>query len=401
MSKRKLDTSLERRAFCAGSLGLAALGLLPFASYGEEGVEQSRGFEAWRRDFEAGVPARMMAAKVPGTAVAIISKQASTRYVTAFGYADLKQKRVFKVDTPTHQASVSKLFTASALVQLFERRGYDLHADVNNFIDFSVRNPHQPDVPITPQQLLTHTSSISDDGYGDFSSNGDPTQSLSSFLRNYLVKGGVAYSPDKSFLKAKPGAQWSYSNVAVALAGYVIESVSEQSFASYLSSNIFEPLGIDNAHWYLREFAPNTLSKPYIFENKAFVELPQEGYPDVPAGMLRCSVSNLAKMLRAMIGGETGQRAILSPRAVAAMLRRQVDPAIVSYQGLGWVMEEIDGRQFVAHSGSDSGASNMVVLTEDQNHAVAVLMNIDSTEENEEFRSAMIENLLVGAKLSV
>lgn len=399
MSTRKLEVSLERRAFCAGSLGLAVLGPFAFAGCGG-GKVQSGAFENWQRDFEAGVPARMLAAEVPGTAVAIVSKQTSTRYAAAFGFADLQQKRAFTVDTPTHLASVSKLFTASALVQLFERRGLDLHADVNSFIDFSVRNPAYPDLPITPHQLITHTSSISDDGYVDFSTDGDPTQTLSSFLRNYLVNGGAAYSPDTSFLKGKPGAQWSYCNVAVALAGYVVESVSKQSFSSYTSANLFEPLGMANAHWYLKEFAPNVLAKPYIYENNALVELPQEGYPDVPAGMLRCSVNNLASMLHAMLGGNTGQQAILSPSAVAAMLRQQIDPAIAAYQGLGWISEDINGRPFVGHSGSDSGASNMVVLTEDQNYAVAVLMNIDSTSDNEKFRSSMIEDLLAGVKLA-
>jgi len=399
MSKHKQDVLLQRRAFCAGSLSLVALGPLAFTGCSEGNV-QSGPFDSWRSNFEAGVPARMLAANVSGTAVAIVSKQTSTRYTAAFGFADLQQKRGFTVDTPSHLASVSKLFTASALVQLFERQGLDLHTDVNNFIDFPVRNPAYPNVPITPHQLLTHTSSISDDGYGDYSGAGDPSQGLSSFLSDYLVPGGATYTPDMSFLAAMPGTQWSYCNVAVALAGHVVESVSKQSFSSYVSDNIFVPLGIDNAHWYLREFAPDVLAKPYKFENGALVELPQQGYPDVPAGMLRCSVSNLAKMLHAMLGGETGQRAILSPNAVAAMLRRQIDPAILSYQGLGWTSEEINGRQFVGHSGSDVGALNMVILTEDQSHAVAVLMNVDKTSATDKFRSSITEDLLAGVKLA-
>ncbi|QPC95328.1 serine hydrolase [Mesorhizobium sp. INR15] len=380
-------------------MGVAGL-LIPQGTFAMAEDRQSPAFEAWRRQFEAGVPARMAAAKVSGTAIGITAKDGSTRYSAAFGFADIQQQRKFTADTPTHLASVSKLFTASALVQLFERKGLDLHQDVNKFIDFAVTNPHHPKLSITPHHLITHTSSISDDGYGDYSVEGDPTQSLSSFLRDYLVKGGKTYSPKTSFFKAKPGKKWSYSNVAVALAGYVVESVSKQDFSSYVEANIFKPLGIQNAHWYLRQFAPNLISKPYKFEKGAFVELPQEGYPDVPAGMLRCSVNDLGKMLRAMLGGETGPRAILSPAAVAAMLRDQVDPAIVPYQGLGWISEDIGATPFVGHSGSDIGASNMVILTKDQSHAVAVLMNIDGTKKTDKFRSSMIEDLLAGAKLA-
>ncbi|WP_164753703.1 MULTISPECIES: serine hydrolase domain-containing protein [unclassified Mesorhizobium] len=229
---------------------------------------------------------------------------------------------------------------------------------------------------------------------------GDPTESLPDFLRDYLLKGGETYSPDRSFSKFKPGRKWDYSNVAVALAGYVVECVSKQSFSSYVETNIFAPLGIRDAHWYLKEFAPNVLAKPYRFEKGTYVELPQEGYPDVPAGMLRCSANNLATMLRAMLGGETGAREILSPRSVAEMLRRQVDRKIYSYQGLGWTEEEIRNQKVIGHTGSDNGASNMVALTRDKSHAVAVLMNIDGTPETGKFRASIIEDLLAGAKLA-
>ncbi|MUM19347.1 beta-lactamase family protein [Mycobacterium sp. CBMA271] len=376
-------------------MGFAGL-LVPaaFAACAREGHHRS--FQDWRREFESGVADRMRAAHIVGASVAITSRD-STRYTAAFGFADLGRQRGFTVDTPTHLASVSKLFTASALVQLFERRGLDLHGDVNSFIDFPVRNPHHPDVPITPHQLLTHTSSISDEGYEDIWSEGDPTQSLSDFLRNYLVAGGRAYSPNGSFLSERPGHRWDYCNVAVALAGYVIECVSKQSFSTYVRDNMFRPLDIRNAHWYLKEFAPNVLSKPYEFSDGTFVEMPQEGYADVPAGMLRCSVRDLATSLRAMLGGEP---AVLSPAAVDAMLRRQVDPAVAHYQGLGWIEEEIRGRPFVGHSGRDNGTSTVVALTEDRSHAVAVLMNIDRTDATDEFRSSIATDLLYGACLN-
>ncbi|MBZ9683904.1 MULTISPECIES: serine hydrolase domain-containing protein [unclassified Mesorhizobium] len=389
-------TSTRRSLLKMGLVGL----LVPQARVVLADQKPNQTFETWRRNFETGVPARMAVAKVSGAAVGIISKNGSTSYSAGFGFADIQQQRKFTADTPTHLASVSKLFTASALVQLFERKGLDLHRDVNEFIDFTVINPHHPNIPITPHQLITHTSSISDDGYGDYSVVGDPTQSLADFLRDYLVKGGDTYSPRKSYYKAKPGRKWSYSNVAVALAGYVVECLSKQGFSSYVEKQIFEPLGIRNAHWHLKQFAPDVISTPYRFEKGAFVPLPQEGYPDVPAGMLRCSVSDLAKMLRAMLGGETASQAILSPAAVTAMLRDQIDPAIVHYQGLGWIEEEINGTPFVGHSGSDFGASNMVILTKDHRHAVAVLMNIDGTEKTDTFRSSVIEDLLAGADLA-
>jgi len=353
----------------------------------------------WRRDFEAGVPSRMKTSGVAGLAVAIVPRDSANRYTAAFGLADVKSGRPMTTDTPVHLASISKLFTAAALVQLFDERGHDLDGNVNDFIDFAVQNPRHPRDPITPRQLLTHTSSISDDGYEnqyETAGAGDPTEGLSSFLREVLSEGGATYSPTDTYLRAKPGSKWSYSNVAVALAGYVVERVSGQPFASYVGERVLGPLGIRNAHWYLGEFAPNVLATPYGYDEGEFVELPQEGYRDVPAGMLRCSVADLATSLRAMQGG--GERAILSPRAVSAMLSRQVDPSIVHYQGLGWTEETIEGAALVGHSGVDVGATNMVVLTEDRRHAVVVLMNTDATPEVDAFRSSITADLIKGAR---
>lgn len=358
-----------------------------------------RTFDAWRSDFEADVAGRLEAAGVAGAAVAITSPDTAVRYVAAFGSADRATERALTVETPMHLASVSKLFTATALVQLFEDRGLDLHADVDEFLDFSVRNPRHGRIPITAQQLITHTSSISDEGHGDVSFPGDPTQSLADFLRNYLAKGGDAYNPKTSFSRAKPGTAWDYCNVGAALAGYVVERVSGQSFDAYVREHLFERLGVTNAHWYLRDFAPDVLAKPYTFENGAFTELPQQGYPDVPAGMLRCSVTDLATSLNAMIGQAGDDRAILSSRAAKQMLRRQVDRKIYPYQGLGWTSEEAR-RKVVGHTGSDNGASNMVALTTDRRQAVALLMNTDGTPESGEFRASVVEDLLAGALLA-
>lgn len=379
-------------------MGLATL-FVPSAQFALADAKQKRSFHDWRSDFEAIVQDRMRAAKVVGAAVAVTSRNNPTYYTAAFGFADLKNQRKLTADTPMHLASVSKLFTVSALVQLFERKRLDLHRDVNDFIDFKVRNPRHPNVPITVHQLVTHTSSISDAGYGDVSFPGDPTQSLPDFLKGYLVKGGAAYSP-QSFLKAKPGAKWDYSNVAMALAGYVVQSVGKQSFPSYVEDNVLVPLGIHNGHWHLRDFAPDVLAKPYRFENGDFVELPQQGYPDVPAGMLRCSVSDLAKSLHAMVGQERGSKAILSPAAVRAMLRRQVSRKITLYQGLCWLEEETKTQKVIGHTGSDNGALNMVALTKDRKQAVALLINTDGTDEVRKFRASVVDDLLAGAKLA-
>jgi CubicO group peptidase (beta-lactamase class C family) len=398
--RKEVVAMLTRRALL--KLGLVAV-VVPRSGYAlAESHTTGTSFGAWRRHFEAGVARRMAQAQVPGVAVAIIDRDAATPYAAAFGFADVARGRRLTPDTPMHLASVSKLFTATSLVQLFQRRGLDLHDDVNRFLDFEVRNPHHPDVPITPLELITHTSSISDEGHvGALSEgNGDPTLSLSSFLKSYLVPGGRLYSEKRSFWGASPGTRWSYSNVAVALAGYVIQSVSGQGFAAYTQSHLFEPLEIENAHWYLDQFAPGVIATPYRYAHGRFIPYPQEGYPDVPAGMLRCSVNDLATAVRAMLGGRVGNPRVLPRPEVAEMLRDQVQRSVYRYQGLGWTNEPIYGRPAVGHSGSDRGAANIVILSKDKRRAVAVLTNTDATDRCWALRQSLVTDLLDGARLA-
>jgi len=389
--------STRRALFKAGIAGIVA----SHAPLALGKPFDNKSFNVWRDGFEAKMIKRMDAAKVVGASVAIVSRQSTVSYVKSFGFADLGQNRKLTVGTPMHLASVSKLFTAAALVQLFDRNHLELHGDVNSFIEFPVVNPNFPGTKITPHQLLTHTSTISDEGYGAVSSEGDPTQSISDFLKSYLVEGGSSFSAKHSFDNAKPGTKWNYSNVAIALAGQVIESVSKTGFSDYVERHILHPLRINNAHWYLRDFPPDVLAKPYEFDRRRFVELPQQGYPDVPSGMLRCSIADLARFIGAMLGSISRPDDFLSEKLTAEMLNRQVSRRLIGYQGLGWVQEEINGRQFIGHSGRDTGASNMVIVTTDQTQAVMMLMNIEPTDETDRFRAATIEDLLTGATFAV
>ena len=82
---------------------------------------------------------------------------------------------------------------------------------------------------------------------------GDLEQSLSDFLGDYLVKDGGTYAPKASFFKVDPRAKWEYSNVAIALAGYVVERVRKKILSTHVKKNILDPLSAENAHLYIRD----------------------------------------------------------------------------------------------------------------------------------------------------
>ena len=108
----------------------------------------------------------------------------------AYGYASIEQNKPVGDSTIFHIASISKLLTGTALMQLWEEGLFDLDDDINNYLPFEIRNPNYPDDPITFRMLLTHTSSINDDWTQLiylYTYIIDSPVSLESFVENYFL----------------------------------------------------------------------------------------------------------------------------------------------------------------------------------------------------------------------
>ena len=134
----------------------------------------------------------------PGLSVAIV-RAGRTVFTAGYGLADVAAARPVTPDTAFHIASVSKVVTGTALLQLLEQGNYQLDEPIGPYLDFPVRHPRFPDVPLTFRHLFTHTSGISDVRYGQtpaFSVVGDPTLPLRDFLVGYLTPGGAWYAAE-------------------------------------------------------------------------------------------------------------------------------------------------------------------------------------------------------------
>ena len=142
------DFSIQRRTF----LKLASL--LPTALLGcGEGVPVSTVEEFLQQKMERD--------RIPGLAAALVRADGLVWY-REFGYADLERRIPMSSDHLQNIGSVSKTFTTTALMQLWEKQLFQLDDDVSEYVGFSLRNPNHPDVAITFRHLLTHQSSIRD-----------------------------------------------------------------------------------------------------------------------------------------------------------------------------------------------------------------------------------------------
>ena len=132
-------------------------------------------------------------------------------------------------------------------MQLAETGAIDLDEDINNYLPFEVGIPGFESDSITFRHLMTHTSSINDgpamSGYYGYP---DPTITLAQCIQRYFDVSGSDYSATQNFSANAPGTTYSYSNMASALAGYLVEVVSGIDFAEYCNQNIFEPLCMES-----------------------------------------------------------------------------------------------------------------------------------------------------------
>ncbi|MBL4706218.1 MAG: serine hydrolase [Flavobacteriales bacterium] len=326
------------------------------------------------------INAEMNTEKLPSVS-AVIVKDGEIVWMKSYGYADVAGNVLATPQTPYLLASVSKTFTATAVMQCVEEGLIDLDADIDTYLPFSTRNPGHLATPITTRMLLTHTSSVQDAAVMDnyYAYGTDPIISLTNVSQRYFSATGADFGT-ANFLTGQPGTAYEYSNMGNALAAYVVEVVSNQLFYEYCNDNIFSPLCMDQTSWRLSDFDTNDLAKPYQYSGSMYSPYQHYTFADYPNGGLRTSIENLANYLimyqqNGVFNGDT----ILAPATVVQMLTFQVaslDPS----QGIAWYTDTFypDGTtpgDFWTHNGGESGVSSDVVLYPAQNAAIAVITN--------------------------
>ena len=181
---------------------------------------------------------------IPGMVIAIV-RDSDIVLAKGYGYADVERKVPFDPDsTVIRIASVSKLFTATAVLQLVDRGVLDMHQDINTYLTrFKVEE--WSGKPITLHHLLTHTAGFDDRSIGKSAWTQESQIPLGDFLATRLPRR-----------ICPPGEVYTYSNFSNALAGFVVEEVAHEDYAAYVRHNILEPLGMGRSDYRLRSGSP-------------------------------------------------------------------------------------------------------------------------------------------------
>ena len=328
------------------------------------------GSDAFSRE-QAIARARAVAAEVvrdnlvPGVTVGLVDGQELV-WAEAFGFADLEKRVLLTRGSVFRVGSVSKLFTALAVMQLVERGKLDLSRPLGEVLpDFRIQGAFPE--PVRLRHLLSHVSGLPRESpvgsYFDGSGAG-PAQALASMASASMVH--------------PPGKVTKYSNIGVSLLGSAVEKGSGQGYAEYVTRNLLEPLGMRTARFERKAVSRDAMATGYMQEGETgWTRAPEFELATIAAGNLYAGVEDLARLARLLhAGGEIDGQRVIAAETLREMSRVQF-PEIGGKFGIGFVVGNRGAERTLEHGGAVYGFTTSFVCLLDRKLTVIVLANGD------------------------
>lgn len=300
-------------------------------------------------------------------------------FARAYGLAHRGFKVPNNINTRFDTASVTKLFTAVAILQLVDKGKVSLNDRITDIIDLSgTKIP----IDVTITHLLTHTSGIADDADEEL---GESYEELFVSKPNYSIRNCVDYIPQFAYKepKFKAGTNVSYNNCAFILLGLAIEKVTDKNYCDYVAENIFCPCGMDNTSFISKDDSDVPVAEGYAAihnENnemkwkKNIYSFPPIGSSD---GGAFTTVGDLDIFMRALIDNK-----LLSSKMTREIMKPQSDierkykKGIVKY-GYGFEFIYDTQRKLIRmyKEGSNAGVAAMFAYYPEQDTTSIILAN--------------------------
>lgn len=311
-----------------------------------------------RRDIEAFLDRWRADHDVPGASVAVVDRE-GIRYAAGQGVSDVDARTPATAETRYPFASVSKLVTAIAVLQLVDEGQLYLGDEIREYVDFWADVPGDP---ITVEELLTHSSGMPADYAGDrtFLFADDPPSSPLVTLEDLRRHtDGVADQ------RITDQDRFMYSDRGYHVLGLLVEAVEGQPYAEVVDEKLFEPLGMTES---VVEYGPlsniDDAITGYTIEEgvptKTDIDLDANGLGPAVNGVL-APVTEMAMLVRCLMnGGELDGTRVLDSELVEAMCTRQVTTRQTidgDSHGMGYGprIQEFLGEKYVYHSGTVPG----------------------------------------------
>lgn len=301
--------------------------------------------------------------KKPGAAV-LVARDGKVLYEGGFGYADVEGSVTVTPETKFRIGSISKQFTAAAILKLVENGKMNLQDPLIKYI---------PDFPggkdVTIRHLLTHTSGI-------HSYTGDPL-----FIERVTkpIKWEDLLEEIKQYdYDFEPGANWAYNNSGYMILGYLVEKISGMTFQAFLKKEFFSPLGMKNTGVYVNGKKYKNEALGYeaggeVVQRSIDWDMSWAG----GAGNLYSTVKDLYLWNEGIFNGKVLKEETLREAHTPATLDDGTMPNALggSGYGFGWAIGEYRGASEISHSGGLHGFITNLSRLPGENLTVAVLTN--------------------------
>ena len=310
--------------------------------------------------------------EIPGISVGIVRDQ-DLIWNNGYGYSNLETKRAADADTLYSICSISKLFTSIGIMQLRDAKKLTLRDSVGDHLDwFNITQIYDGSGPITIESLLTHSSGLpreSDFPYWNGPDFPFPTRQK---MIERLETQETLYPAQRYY---------QYSNLALSLAGEIVQERSGQKYQEYIKSNILDPLGLKNTRtYYPEEMRGKELAIGYTGIHRSGTRKPVKPFFTrgiTAAAGFTSSVNDLAKFaswqFRLL---EKGGEEVLNANTLREMHRvHWVDPDWETTRGIGFGVQRVDDMTVIGHGGGCPGYITRFSMIAKDKIAAVVLTN--------------------------
>ncbi len=292
--------------------------------------------------------------------IALVVKDGEILYRKAFGMADMELGVKMTPDNIIRIGSITKQFTASAILKLMEEGKLDLQDDITKYIEDYPAQGHV----ITIEHLLTHTSGIK-------SFTGMKTWTADLNKMYYSPKEKIDFFKNEP-MDFEPGEKYKYNNSGYILLGYIIEVVSGKKYAEYIDEVFFKPLGMNNSFYgstsdIVKDRAKGYQKQDGNYKNADFLDMSNP----YAAGSLISTVDDLYKWYSAVLHYKVLSKSTLDKAHISYKLN---NGKLTGY-GYGWDLNDIKHNIAISHGGGVTGYLTFSLYLPQKDIFVAVFSN--------------------------
>jgi CubicO group peptidase (beta-lactamase class C family) len=320
--------------------------------------------------------------------VVLVAREGQIVYKKAFGMANMELNVPMKEEMVFNIASMTKQFTAVAVLQLVEQGKLSLADEITRFLPAYTAGGQK----ITVENLLTHTAGIP---------GSDPAA-----ITRLLGTGRFIMPPEiiSTFknrpLDFAPGTKMSYSNNGYILLGAIIEKVSGMSYPEYLKKNIFVPAGMTETRFGDDYVIVKNRAASYVYsraESKFLIFHSGKTEMAYSAGAIQSTVEDLFKWNRALVSHKLIKKESLEK----ALTEYKLPGGKGTNYGYGWFLGNIQGSPIVEHGGNMGGFMSHAIYLPAEDVFVAVLYNFRAADRIPEFLAGDLAALAINKPFNI